>query len=403
MKKSLIVMALALMMSLVFSGLLAAEEGVTDNEIVIGSHQDLSGPIAGWGIQVKMGLEMRAREINEAGGIHGRKIRLVIEDSAYDPKKAIMATNKMINLDKVFCFIGNMGSPTALATKPIISAKKIPQMFPLTAASGFFEPHDRYSFGGFTPYYDQARCIVKYFTEIKGYNRIGLMYQDDEMGAIMKKGVEDQLAVYKLQMVGAESYKRGATEFSSQIAKLRKAEPQLVVLATVIRETVGALKEAKKIGWEVDMCGMTPAHTKLIPMLSQGAGFSADGFYCATQTPYVYADSSRASVREWWKRHVDWFQKEPDMPTSAGWAGLYYFSLAAEKAGRDLTREKLIDALETFREEPDEVFGGAPITFTPTNHQGAFTVLMQQIQGGKFVTIYPEIIDYRKAEKLKAK
>ncbi|MGQ9654683.1 MAG: ABC transporter substrate-binding protein, partial [Thermodesulfobacteriota bacterium] len=92
-----------------------AEEGITDTEILIGSHQDLSGPIAGWGIQVKMGLEMRAREINEAGGIHGRKIRFVIEDSAYDPKKAIMVTNKMINMDKVFCFIGNMGSPTALA------------------------------------------------------------------------------------------------------------------------------------------------------------------------------------------------------------------------------------------------------------------------------------------------
>jgi branched-chain amino acid transport system substrate-binding protein len=107
---------------------LSAEEGLTDTEIVIGSHQDLSGPIAGWGIQTKMGLEMRAREINEAGGIHGRKIRMVIEDNAYDPKKAIMVTNKMINQDKVFAFIGNMGSPTALATKPIISAKKIPTL-----------------------------------------------------------------------------------------------------------------------------------------------------------------------------------------------------------------------------------------------------------------------------------
>ncbi len=184
-----------------FSG----DVGVTDDEIVIGSHQDLSGPIAGWGMQVKLGLEMRAREINEAGGIHGRKIRMVIEDSGYDPKKAIMVTNKMISRDKVFAFIGNMGSPTAGATKPIISRKKIPQMFPLTAASLFFDPYDRYSFAGFTPYYDQARILVKWFKTEKKYTRFGLLYQDDEMGAIMKKGVTDELAAHGLKIAAAES------------------------------------------------------------------------------------------------------------------------------------------------------------------------------------------------------
>jgi ABC-type branched-subunit amino acid transport system substrate-binding protein len=268
MKKVLIVTVLAVFIGFGLSGpAVSGEVGVTDNEIVIGSHQDLSGPIAGWGQQVKLGLEMRAREINEAGGIHGRKIRMIIEDSAYDPKKAIMVTNKMISRDKVFAFIGNMGSPTAGATKPIISRKKIPQMFPLTAASLFYDPYDRYSFAGFTPYYDQARIIVKWFKKEKNYTRFGLMFQDDEMGAIMKKGVVDELAAQGLKLTAAESYKRGATDFSSQIAKLKKADVQIVVLATVIRETVGALKEAKQIGWKVDMCGMSPAYTKYVPGL----------------------------------------------------------------------------------------------------------------------------------------
>ncbi|MBW1815646.1 MAG: ABC transporter substrate-binding protein [Deltaproteobacteria bacterium] len=364
-----------------------AEVGVSDTEIVIGSHQDLSGPIAGWGIQVKMGLEMRAREINEAGGIHGRKIRMVIEDNAYDPKKAIMVTNKMISRDKVFMFIGNMGSPTAGATKPIISRKKIPQMFPLTAASLFFEPYDRYSFAGFTPYYDQARIIVKYFVKAKGYKRIGLMYQDDEMGAIMKKGVLDELAAQGLKIAGAESYKRGATEFSSQIAKLRKVNAQVVVLATIIRETVGALKEAKKIGWDVDMCGMSPAFTKYVPLLCMKAGFSADGFYCVGQTPMVYKDSKLKTIQDWWKRHVEWFGKDPDLPTTAGYAGVHYFAIAADRAGRDLTREKFIDEMEKFDNEPDKIFGGPPYTFTTTNHQGAFYGNMSIVRNNRFLII----------------
>ena len=395
MRRVLIVTALTLLIGFGLCGPVSAEVGVSDTEIVIGSHQDLSGPIAGWGTQVKMGLEMRAGEINEAGGIHGRKIRLVIEDNAYDPKKAILVTNKMISRDKVFAFVGNMGSPTAGATKPIISKKKIPQMFPLTAASLFFDPYDRYSFGGFTPYYDQARCIVKYFKENKGYTKFGLMYQDDEMGAIMKKGVEDQLAVYKMKLIAAESYKRGATEFSTQISKLKKADVQLVVLATVIRETVGALKEANKLDWKVDMCGMTPAFTNYVIGLSMKAGFSPDGFYCSGQTPYPYADSPRPSVQAWWKRHVEMFGKEPDFPTIAGYAGIEYFRIAAEMVGRDLTREKFIDALESFKNVPDEIFGGAPITFTSTSHQGAYQVFMGQVKGGKFIKI-SDFIDFRK-------
>ncbi len=386
---------LTLILGLGFSTARGAEEGITDTEILIGSHQDLSGPIAGWGLQVKIGLEMRAREINEAGGIHGRKIRFVIEDSAYDPKKAIMVTNKMIGMDKVFCFIGNMGSPTAGATKPIISGKKIPQMFPLTAASLFFDPHDRYSFGGFVPYYDQARCLVKYFVENKKYKKFGLLYQDDEMGAIMLKGVEDQLKVHNLTLAAAESYKRGATEFSSQIANLKKAEVELVVLATVIRETVGAWREARKIGWNVDMCGMTPVFQQMTINLPKEAGSSADGLYCAGQTEYPYPDSPRASVREWFKRHVDWYGKPPDQPTMAGYAGVHYFAIAAQKVGRDLTREKLIDALETFRDVPDDIFGGPPMTFTKDNHQGAFNVYMFQVKGERWTKI-SDILDFRK-------
>ncbi|MBU2548614.1 MAG: ABC transporter substrate-binding protein [Proteobacteria bacterium] len=397
MKKTFWTGLFALVMVLALTAVVAAEEGVSDTEILVGSHQDLSGPIAGWGIQVKMGLEMAIKEINDRGGIYGRKLGIVIEDNRYDPKTAIMVTNKMINRDHVFAFIGDMGSPTAGATKPIISRKKIPQMFPLTAASLFYEPYDRYSFLGWTPYYDQARAIVKYFHTVKGYTRFGIMYQDDEMGSVMLAGVKDQVAMYpKCKLVGAESYKRGATEFSTQIAKLRKDEPELVVLATIIRETVGALKEAKKIGWQIDMCGMTPAQTKFVPLLSQKAGISADGFYCTAMTPYIYADSPRPAVRKWWKDHVAMFGKEPDMPTTAGYGAILAFEEAAKRAGKDLTREKFVDALETFQDYHDDIFGGAPITFSPKSHKGASGVVMQYVQGGRYMTISEGYIDYSK-------
>lgn len=363
------------------------EVGVTDTEIVIGSHQDLSGPIAGWGTQVKMGMEMKVKEINDAGGIYDRKIRLVVEDNAYNPAQAITVTNKMINKDKVFMFIGNMGSPTAGATKPIISKKKIPQMYPLTAASLFYEPYDRYSFGGWVPYYDQARVLAKFFVKEKGNTRIGILYQDDEMGAIMKKGVEDQLAEYGMEIHAAESYKRGSVEFSTQMSKLKRANCDMVVTATVIRESVGALAAARKLQWDVDMCGMSPAYTKYIPYLAGKAGFSADGYYATGQSPYIYPDHENPRARKFYKEYQEMFGKAPDMPSVAGYSAMQVFYDVAMMVGKDLTREKFIDALENRGSFDDEYFSGPPTNFTSTSHKGVDQAIMFQLRNNKWVKI----------------
>jgi len=379
------------------AGSSAAEEGVTDTTILIGSHQDFSGPAALWGQQVSQGMKMRAQEIKEAGGIYGRNLEFVFEDDGWDPKKAIMVTNKMINRDKVFAFVCNMGSATALATKPIISRKKIPQLFPVSAATGFFDPFDRYCFAGFTPYYDQARALVKYFVENMGLKdkRFGYMYQDDEMGHIMKQGVEDQLKVYNINLVESVSYKRGAIELTSQVARLRKAHSDVVILGNAVKEIVMAVREMHVIGWNPMVGTFTTGQTKFVNLLATKSGVSADGLYCCAMMPEVRADSPRKTVRDWWQRHVQWYGKDPDGPTTAGYNAIVVFEKAARKVGKDLTREKWIDALETFRDEPDEIFGSVPLTYTPTDHQGPRAVYITQMKNGKYEQV-SDFIDYRK-------
>src|SRR3982751_7061660 len=90
-------------------------DGISATEIVIGTHQDLSGPIKGWGVPVSNGMKMAVEEVNAAGGINGRKIKLIVEDSGYDPKKGVLAAQKLIEKDKIFAMVGPMGSPTVLA------------------------------------------------------------------------------------------------------------------------------------------------------------------------------------------------------------------------------------------------------------------------------------------------
>src|ERR1700676_5739319 len=90
-------------------------QGISDNEIMVGTHQDLSGPIKVWGVSVANGMKLAVEEVNAAGGINGRRIKLIIEDSGYDPKRAVLATQKLIDRDQIFSMIGPMGSPTVLA------------------------------------------------------------------------------------------------------------------------------------------------------------------------------------------------------------------------------------------------------------------------------------------------
>ena len=112
----------------------AQQQGVTKDEIVLGSIQDLSGPIAAFGKQVRLGMMLRADEINEQGSINGRKIKLLVEDSAYDPKRAVLAAQKLVNQDKIFMMVGHIGTAQNLAAMPVQFEKNIVNFFPVTAA-----------------------------------------------------------------------------------------------------------------------------------------------------------------------------------------------------------------------------------------------------------------------------
>jgi branched-chain amino acid transport system substrate-binding protein len=367
MKKTLLGVFLILF---ICGGNVIAEDGLTDTQILVGTALDLSGPAAAVGISCRNGMIFRADEVNEAGGIHGRKIKLVMEDHAYKPQQAITVVNKMIHRDKVFAFAGIVGTPTGLAVKPLISKKKIPQVVPIAAASAFFDPHDRYSFGGFTPYLEQGKIIVKYFVEEKGKKNVGILFQDDSYGSAVLNGVKTQLKVYGMELKAKESYKRGAAVFSTQIAKLKKAGCDLVILATIIRSTVGALSEAHKLGWDVDFVGVSGTYNHYIPYLLNKAGIPSEGYYASGYFPYIDLDHPNPKARKFYNEYTERFGKKPDLFTCMGWLAMDVFIEAAQRAGRQLTREKLIDALETFRNREDGVFDGSPLTYTSTSHKG---------------------------------
>ena len=129
----------------------AASPGIGPKEIMLGSIQDLSGPIVSFGKPVRDGMLLRTEQANAGGGVHGRQIRLVVEDSAYDPRKAVLAADKLIGRDKVFALVGTLGATPALATLPKALEAGVLHLFPLTSHHGMFEPLHRLKFAAFTP------------------------------------------------------------------------------------------------------------------------------------------------------------------------------------------------------------------------------------------------------------
>ena len=232
------------------------QQGVSKNEIVIGSIQDLSGPIAGFGKQVRLGMMLRVDEINEQGGINGRKLKLLVEDSAYDPKKAVLAAQKLVNQDKIFIMAGHIGTAQNMAAMPVQFEKNVINFFPVTAAREMYEPFHRLKYSFAATYYDQMRTALPKLVKDKSAKKVCTMYQDDEFGLEVLRGAEAGLKTIGMELAEKTSYKRGATDFSSQVARMKAAGCDLVVLGTIIRETIGAIAEARKTGFNADLPGL---------------------------------------------------------------------------------------------------------------------------------------------------
>src|SRR5262245_3752725 len=256
---------LAFAASLAFSQ--TPTQGVSKTEITIGSIQDLSGPIAGFGKAVRLGMMLRVDEANEQGGVNGRKIRLLVEDDAYDPKKAVLAAQKLVNQDKIFAMVAHIGTAPNLAAMPVQFEKNVINFFPVTAAREMYEPFHKLKYSFAVPYYDQMLVMLPKMVKDKGAKKVCAIYQDDEFGLEVVRGAEAGRKTINMEMAEKTSYKRGATDFSSQVARMKAANCDLVVLGTIIRETIGTIAESRKTGFNPTFLGSTACYTELIHKL----------------------------------------------------------------------------------------------------------------------------------------
>ena len=184
-------------------------------------HTDLSGVAATYGVSSSNGVKMRFDEVNEAGGINGRKLKVIVEDQGYQVPKAVQACNKLINRDKVFAFVAPLGTPMNNACFKDQFAAGVPNLFPLSAARSMYEPYERLKFYGAASYVDQIRSGIEYFVKTKGKKAVCVMYQDTDFGKEILEGAELQTKKLGIKLVetrGAQADRPGLHRLDHQAA-----------------------------------------------------------------------------------------------------------------------------------------------------------------------------------------
>lgn len=362
-----------------FSG--AAEPGVSPTSVKIGWVGGVSGPIAFVAQNARMGLETYFNFINDSGGIHGRKIQLLTEDDGYQPVRTLAAYKKLKERDEVFAFCGNMGTVTTASLVSLLEEDKIPLVAPFGLSLSVTVPPKRYLFGIFGNYYDQMEMLGQYILKDMKKTKLSYLYQNDEAGQDGLKGLTAALERDKVSLLQAVPFATGTQDFSAPVLKAKGAEPEVVVLLTVPVNSGRIMKEIAKFGWKPLIAGHAPLVDE---QLLQIAGDAAEGIRAAGLTVLHTGDSE--VVKTYRERLAKYFPAtRPTFWSLQAYAAGMVCAEGLKRAGQNLTRESLVNALETLKNFETGIVG--PITFGPNVRAGNRSVAIMEAKNGKFIQI----------------
>ena len=313
---------------------------------MLGTHLDLSGPAAITMPPIRNGLQMRVDEANEAGGIHGRKLRFVIEDNGSQPPQAVRVVDKLIRRDEVFALLCPFGSGPGVATvKKTVDAGVI--CFAPYGAAALIRKASGDSPLLFTAnlHYDTTTAAGLKWTIAKlGSKKVGFIYQEGPFGDLVGKGVREGLAAKGMVLAAEAGYKVGDIDFSSQVARMRAAGVDLIVGATTTRETIAVSAEVKKLGWSgVNVLTASPGRAGTT--LSIGKA-SVEGLYGIGGWRITPASAQGPALKRWSDSYRKRFNMEPDDVALVFYDYASWFMQGLQAAGKDLSTAGLVKTLQ---------------------------------------------------------
>jgi len=356
----------------------AAAQGVTDKTVKIGAYNALTGPIPLTGKQMATGWQAAVQAINDAGGIRGRKLELIVEDDGYEPSRAMAAARKLVERDEVLLMTG-LGTPTTVVAARYLEQAKVPLLFPMGASSTQLNQAGlKQLFMVHPAYLTQAEIIVGWMLDNAGVKKPCIIYQLDPAGEDHLLGMKKATQARNVQITAAEGFERGTSDFAAPVLKLKNAGCDLIYTATVLEASARIVTAADRMQFKPKFAGFTTqADATLIKLL----GPLAEGFYAADilARPESTDPAIKTYLANLKKFSPD---AEPTFFTSYAYAAMMLIGEAIKDAGDQPTREKVLAGLEKWNPKASALMG--PVVFSPTDHDGKRTLYMIQVKGGKW-------------------
>ena len=366
----------------------ASVAGVTDTEVVVGWTTPLSGPAALWGV-TGMGGKAWADYVNEQGGVHGRKIKVVLKDDGYNPTRAMANLEEMKG--NVFAVCGLLGTAVLNAAKDYFPDNKIP----LITAYGDVriwakQPKDklRYVFIAYPDYEDEAEYLTKYALKKLSSKKIAFFYQNDDYGKMAMAGVKKGMDAMpgKAQLVASVPYEVTERALSTHALKMKESGADTVILYPTMTHGALILKEMGKIGYRPKAL---TTFTLGDPIMYKVAGDVWEGTYIALPGNSGVPGSEAAAD----KAVANLIKADPKLEGKEylalfGAASMMHLVQGLKNAGRNLTPESMVKGMEMIKDwKPEGI--GAPVTYTSDRHHGNNASRMGQAQKGKHVPLEP--------------
>jgi ABC-type branched-subunit amino acid transport system substrate-binding protein len=368
---------LAAIGAMVISTLSWAESGVTDSTITIGMSSPFSGPNGAYGVDMRQTIEAYFAQVNKGGGINGRKLSLVALDDGYETERTVANTKSLINEKNAFALLAFYGSsPTTEAMNTVFGPAKVPLIGTISGAGTLREamgsnPNARYMFNVRASYADETEAIVNQLAAL-GLKNIAVFYQNDGFGKSGLEGVTAALKKHNLAPSAVGTVERNSVDVTKAVEAISKATPQAVVMVTLYKPTAAFVKAMKKAGQNPMLSTLSPVGAE---QMVQELGADARGIVVSQVVPYPW-NNVVPVVRDYQKL------SEKQQFTYYGLEGYIMARTLVEglkRAGKDLTRDKLVSALESLSNTD---IGGYRINYSATVRQASHFVELTVVGPG---------------------
>jgi branched-chain amino acid transport system substrate-binding protein len=375
--------------------------GVSKDRIVIGSHQPLTGPAAPGYSKISAAAGAVFKHINDNGGINGRTIEYHVEDDGYNPTKTVEVVKKLVLQDQVFGIVGGLGTPTHSKTVDFLNDQAVPDLFVASGALMWDQPQ-KYpmTFGFQLDYLREGKIQGKFISERFAGNKVGYLYQNDDIGRDSQAGLDQFL---KDQVVARQGYEPGNTNIGPQISALKDAGAEIVVCECIPAYQALAILASQKLDYHpqfvTSSIGSDPVTLGgLLEEFAKKGGANVSGKQMIAGVMATYYLPTVSMTDDPWIQlfkeiHDKYIPEVPFSDTVAyGMANAYTFAQALKAAGDDVTRQGIVEALETSDIKGP---GLVPFGYSQTSHAGYTGAYVFQIQadGSAKVVQEPVVTD----------